>query len=71
MESILSAVADWLARWSSMGGYAAYVWPAYAVAGVVLGGLAWHSWRASRISEAALDRLQPRIDQTGGRSRSR
>jgi heme exporter protein D len=69
MESILPGVADWLAQWSSMGGYAAFVWPAYAVACVVLGGLAWHSWRAHRVSEAALARLQLRADNASGRNR--
>jgi len=42
----------------AMGGYAAFVWPAYGVAFAVLGGLAWHSWRRYRASISALDRLQ-------------
>jgi heme exporter protein D len=54
-----------------MGGYAAFVWPAYAVAGAVLGGLAWHSWRVQRISETSLDRLQRRAGSGSARSRSR
>ena len=58
MGNTSALVADWLAQWSSMGGYAAFVWPAYAVAGAVLGGLAWHSWRAHRVSETSLDRLR-------------
>ena len=45
-----------------MGGYAAFVWPAYGVAAVVLGGLAAVSWRRHRLSEALLARLQ---QQTG------
>jgi len=53
---VLAAVTRWLA----MGGYAVYVWPAYGVAGVVLGGLAVHSWRWHRASSAALDRLERR-----------
>ncbi len=28
-----------------MGGYAAYVWPAYIVSALGLGGLAFHTWR--------------------------
>ena len=52
-----------------MGGYAAFVWPAYAVAGAVLGGFAWYSWRAHRTSERSLDRLQRRADQAGGPGR--
>jgi len=49
-----SSLADYLA----MGGYAAFVWPAYAVALAVLGGLAIHSWQRYRASCDALDRLQ-------------
>jgi heme exporter protein D len=52
-----NAVAQWLAQWLAMGGYAAFVWPAYGVAAAVLGGLACHSWRRHRSSGAALDRL--------------
>jgi heme exporter protein D len=50
-------VAD-LGRYLAMGGYAAFVWPAYGVAFAVLGGLAWYSWRRYRASAAALDGLQ-------------
>jgi heme exporter protein D len=42
----------------AMGGYAAFVWPAYGIALAVLGGLAGHSWRRYRESVVALDRLQ-------------
>ena len=42
----------------AMGGYAAFVWPAYGVALAVLGGLAAHSWRRYRDSVRALERLQ-------------
>ncbi|MGA7862528.1 MAG: heme exporter protein CcmD [Stellaceae bacterium] len=42
----------------AMGGYAAFVWPAYGVAFAVLGGLALLSWRRHRESTVALDRLQ-------------
>jgi heme exporter protein D len=41
-----------------MGGYAAFVWPAYAVALVVLGGIAAQSWRRYHASVRELDRLQ-------------
>jgi heme exporter protein D len=47
-----------LGRYLAMGGYAAFVWPAYGVAFAVLGGLAWYSWRCYRASAAALDQLQ-------------
>ncbi len=46
------------AGWAAMGGYAAFVWPAYGVALVVLGGIAAQSWRRYRASLRALDRLQ-------------
>ncbi len=44
--------------WIEMGGYAAYVWPAYGFALVVLGGIAAQSWRRYRASIRELDRLQ-------------
>jgi heme exporter protein D len=44
--------------WAAMGGYAAFVWPAYAVAVAVLGGIAIQSWRRYRASVRVLDRLQ-------------
>jgi heme exporter protein D len=47
-----------LANWAKMGGYAAFVWPAYAVALVVLGGIAAQSWRRYRASIRELDGLQ-------------
>ena len=50
----MSAFADWLA----MGGYAGYVWPAYALATAVLGGLSLYYWSRHRRSAADLDRLQ-------------
>jgi heme exporter protein D len=43
----------------AMGGYAAFVWPAYAIAAAVLGGLVIHSWRRYRASVDALAGLQP------------
>jgi heme exporter protein D len=47
-----------LASWATMGGYAGFVWPAYAVALGVLGGIAAQSWRRYRVSIRELDRLQ-------------
>jgi heme exporter protein D len=46
-------------HWAQMGGYAAYVWPAYAVAILVLGGIAVQSWWRYRASLRDLERLQP------------
>jgi heme exporter protein D len=51
---------DAFAAYFAMGGYAAFVWPAYAVAAVVLGGLALHSWRRYRASRDALRNAEPR-----------
>jgi heme exporter protein D len=48
-----------MAHWLAMGGYAAFVWPAYGVAAVVLGGLALYCWARHRRSGRELDRLQP------------
>ena len=44
----------------AMGGYAQFVWPAYGLALVVLGGLTIQSWRRYRRSTLALERLQQR-----------
>jgi heme exporter protein D len=44
--------------WFAMGGYAGFVWPAYGLAAIVLGGLAFLSWRRHRRSCVMLDRLQ-------------
>jgi heme exporter protein CcmD len=41
-----------------MGGYAAFVWPAYGFALAVLGGIIAHSWWRYRASLRDLDRLQ-------------
>jgi heme exporter protein D len=46
------------AAWAAMGGYAAFVWPAYGVALVVLGGIAVQSWLRYRASQRELGRLQ-------------
>ena len=48
-----------------MGGYAAFVWPAYAVATVVLAGLGWHSLRAYRSRQRELESLQQGRRQRG------
>jgi len=47
-----------ISHYLAMGGYAAFVWPAYATAAAVLGGLAWHSWRRYRASVEVLEKLQ-------------
>ena len=50
----MTAILNWLA----MGAYAGFVWPAYGVTAVVMGGLALGSWRRHRQSSDALARLQ-------------
>ena len=47
-----------IGHYLAMGGYAAFVWPAYGVALAVLGGLTWQSWRRYRASSSMLERLQ-------------
>jgi heme exporter protein D len=50
----MSAIGGYLA----MGGYAAFVWPAYAAAFAILGSLALFSWVRYRQAGRALARLQ-------------
>jgi heme exporter protein D len=50
--------------WAAMGGYAGFVWPAYAVALGVLGGIAVQSWRRYRASIRELDRLQRAVPES-------
>ncbi len=45
-----------------MGGYAAFVWPSFAITAVVLVGLLVASLRWLRSNEAALDALQAERD---------
>jgi heme exporter protein D len=47
-------MSDFLA----MGGYAAFVWPAYGIALLALGGLLVQSLRQYRARQRELDRLQ-------------
>ena len=49
---------DRLSAFLDMGGYAAYVWPAYAVTAVVLVALLALSLRALKRGEAALEALR-------------
>jgi heme exporter protein D len=59
----MSAVTTFFA----MGGYAAFVWPAYGLAVAVLGGLALHSWRRYRASQSALEALERHSQRHPGR----
>jgi len=53
-------VTSGISAFFAMGGYAAFVWPAYGLALAALGGLSVLSWRRYRESVATLDRLQQR-----------
>jgi heme exporter protein D len=49
-----------MSQFLAMGGYAAFVWPAYGVALLALGGLLIQSLRQYRARQRELDRLQRR-----------
>ncbi|MCP4328949.1 MAG: heme exporter protein CcmD [Alphaproteobacteria bacterium] len=53
-----------MSEFFAMGGYAAYVWPAFAITAIVLVGLFLVSLRDLRKREALLERLQR---EEGGR----
>ncbi len=42
----------------AMGGYAAFVWPAYGISLLVLAGTAWQSWAAWRAAKKRLANLE-------------
>ncbi|HXC12843.1 MAG TPA: heme exporter protein CcmD [Stellaceae bacterium] len=50
-----------LGAYFAMGGYAVFVWPAYALSAAVLGGLALFSWRRYRDSVRSLEMLQRQL----------
>ena len=50
-------MTDMIATYLAMGGYAPFVWPAYALAAIVLVGLLAHSLRTLRKTEAELAAL--------------
>ncbi|HEV2300491.1 MAG TPA: heme exporter protein CcmD [Stellaceae bacterium] len=54
------------AAFFAMGGYARYVWPAYGIAFLTLGGLALRSWLRHRASRKALDALDRRAGAREG-----
>jgi heme exporter protein D len=49
---------DKFAAFLAMGGYAAYVWPAFLIAALVMGGLVATTLRGLRRREAALAELE-------------
>ncbi len=54
----------------AMGGYAAFVWPAFAVTFIVLAGMLGVSLRALRRREAALARLQRKAGPSAAPARA-
>ncbi len=48
-------------HWAAMGGYAGFVWPAYAVMAAVLAGLSIHSIMLYRARQRELARLQAEV----------
>jgi len=45
----------------AMGGYAAFVWPAYGLSAIVMLGLALNAWRGLRARERDLARLRDQL----------
>jgi heme exporter protein D len=58
-----------VSQFFAMGGYAAYVWPAFGFAALVLVGLLAQSWYAARRREAEFEQLK-RLAGPQRRSRS-
>ncbi|MEP6829978.1 MAG: heme exporter protein CcmD [Rhizomicrobium sp.] len=42
----------------AMGGYGAFIWPAYGVSVLALIGIVWQSWAAWRAAKKKLDALE-------------
>ncbi len=42
----------------AMGGYGAFIWPAYGVSALALIGIVWQSWAAWRAASKKLDALE-------------
>jgi heme exporter protein D len=70
---------DTLTTWFAMGGHAAYIWPAYGLAALLLGASLALAWRAMRRSEHDLataeaarpkPRTSPRRDPSDSRTES-
>jgi heme exporter protein D len=58
-----------MSEFLAMGGYAAFVWPSYAVAVgalVALAGVSFRQWRAAKAEVARLEALGPRRRGGGG-----
>ena len=51
-------MTDSIAAFFEMGGYARFVWPAFAIAFVVMAGFVVTSWRTLRARQASLKALE-------------
>jgi heme exporter protein CcmD len=60
-----------LAEFSSMGGYVAYVWSAFAFTFLVMAGLLAQSWRGRAAGERELEALRRRCGPGAARRRGR
>jgi heme exporter protein D len=47
-----------VSQFFAMGGYAAFIWPAYAVSALGLLGTVWQSWAAWRAAKKRLQALE-------------
>ncbi len=56
-----------MAEFLSMGGYAAFIWPAYGVAATVLIALVFSSLRMARAAEAEVNILEESAPRRAGR----
>jgi len=50
-----------MSEFFNMGGYGGYVWPAWGVAVLVMGGLALSAWRTLRARERELELLRQAV----------
>jgi heme exporter protein D len=55
---VVGGFGDVVAGFLAMGGYAAYVWPAFGFTVAVMAGLFAQSWRAARVAERELAELR-------------
>ncbi|TNE36173.1 MAG: heme exporter protein CcmD [Alphaproteobacteria bacterium] len=51
----------------NMGGYGAYVWPSYALTALILGVVAYESWRSYRAAQNQVRALEKRQADEGRR----
>ena len=57
-----------MTEFMNMGGYAAYIWPAYGVAAIVLIWIAVASWRSVAANQKVLADLEPRVPRRPSRT---